>query len=697
MDSVVPFIGIDFGTTKSSMAWYDHRIGRAEIILNAEGKPITPSVVYLGPTESETLVGDPAERKLGQEKVDQRRFVVSVKRDLMRAPTKILDGKVYSPVKVTSLILAKLREDADKRHFKQPVDRAVIAHPASFNRLQQDKIKEAANLAGFSQVELLPEPVAAALAYASTGFEVGQYIMVYDFGGGTFDVAVLQRISDGTFRRALASRGLLKCGGDDLDRAVYKYCEEIVQREKKRQISLTDEYDLRFLRLCRECKENLTSQRDYTFSNYLPSNNGPVLFEHTLDRSTFESRVRDYIGQTVTLTQEVMQEANGKGCQVDTVVLIGGSSRVPLVWHSLVGSLSVKPDEWQYQDIAVALGAAYHAQQLWGTKAISGVQLPEPEEEYRTAVKDAWANNTLSKTKINDLAAKAHMLGLSSNEVTTIEHQVMGGTKESILEIQRRRDALADYSKVVKKIQPKQLTQQQVNELAAQARSSGLSSDEAAGIEREIMGGTKEELLKRFQPPPPRPPTPPQPPPPPQFRSSPKRTWTSLMGILAVLLIIISIVVLNNANSQQQNTQATATAQSDQATQDAITAQPTQDAQATQTAAVAFPDIRGSYSGTYQDSTSSTSVPMSLTISQQNQQSWTGSCTLQGTNGSPSNFSISNGTVDQSGNITFSINGTDANHNNITVTFTSTQPNSPTGWTGTYSVTNGNSGTWTVT
>ena len=394
---------------------------------------------------------------------------------------------------------------------------------------------------------------------------------------------------------------------------------------------------------------------------------------------------------------------------MDTVVLIGGSSRVPLVWHSLVEALSVKPDVWQYQDIAVALGAAYRAQQLWGTEPSPGVHPSEREEEYRAAVKDAWANNTLSKTKVNDLAAKARTLGLSSNEVTTIERQVMGGTKESILEIQGRRDALADYSKAVRKIQPKQLTLQQVNELAAQARSSGLSSDEAAGIEREIMGGTKEELLKRLQTPPPPPPTLPQPPPPPQFRSSPKRTWTSLVGILAVLLIIISIVVLNNANSQQQqNTQATATAQSDQATQnaitaqqtqdaqatqDAITAQQTQDAQATQTAAAAFPVIQGPYSGTYQDSTSSTSIPMTLTISQQNQQSWTGSCTLQA-NGSP--ISISDGTVDQNGNITFSINATDANNINVTVTFTSTQPNSPTGWTGTYSDTNGNSGTWTV-
>src|SRR5260370_28852413 len=118
-------------------------------------------------------------------------------------------------------MLGERGEDGDKRRFKQRVDRAVITYAALFNTLQQDKIKEAAILAGFSQVELLPEPVAAALTYAYTGLKVGQYIMVYDFGGGTFDVAVLQRTSDGTFRRALASRGLPKCGGCVHDRRVH--------------------------------------------------------------------------------------------------------------------------------------------------------------------------------------------------------------------------------------------------------------------------------------------------------------------------------------------------------------------------------------------------------------------------------------------------------------------------------------------
>jgi serine/threonine protein kinase len=204
-------------------------------------------------------------------------------------------------------------------------------------------------------------------------------------------------------------------------------------------------------------------------------------------------------------------------------------------------------------------------------------------------------------------------------------------------------------------------------------------------------------------PPPPPPITTPRPSPGP---SSNKNMRFILAGLALVLIIggIIVAVSVNNSN-QQHNVQATATAQAfdqaNQQTQAALNAQATQNAlatanaQATQTAQAAFPNVIGSYSGTYQDSTASSSSPMSLTISQQNQQSWTGSCTLQGTNGSPSNFTISNGMVDQNGNITFSVSGTDANGNSVTVTFTSTQPGA-TGWTGTYTITNGSSGTWTV-
>ncbi len=203
--------------------------------------------------------------------------------------------------------------------------------------------------------------------------------------------------------------------------------------------------------------------------------------------------------------------------------------------------------------------------------------------------------------------------------------------------------------------------------------------------------------------------TPPPPPPPlptPRPGSSPSpgpnRNMRYVLAGLALLLIIGGIIVgVSVNNSNQNNAQATATAQANQqaqATIDAqstIDAQATQNAQATQSAQPTIANVQGSYSGTYQDSTSSTTNPMSLTIAQQNQQSWTGSCTLQGTSGS-SNFNITDGTVDQNGNITFSISAVDGNGNNVTVSFTSTQPNSPTGWTGNYSISNGASGSWNV-
>src|SRR5713226_3419838 len=165
MNSVAPFIGIDFGTTKSAMARFDREIGQADIILNYERKPTTPSLVYFDKNGGEVLVGDRAEDKLRQGKVEQRGFVMSVKRNLIIAAAKVAGDKLYRPVDVAAKILQKLREDAEKVQFHQSVTRAVITYPASFDALLQDKIRQAAMLAGFTEIELLAEPVAAALAY----------------------------------------------------------------------------------------------------------------------------------------------------------------------------------------------------------------------------------------------------------------------------------------------------------------------------------------------------------------------------------------------------------------------------------------------------------------------------------------------------------------------------------------------------
>ncbi len=551
MTSTTPFIGIDFGTTKSAMAWYDPAIGRADIILNKERKPITPSVVYFDKNGGEILVGERAERKLEEDKVEQRGFVMSIKRNLVTASAKVVGDKLYRPIDVAAKILQKLREDAEKLHFHQPVPRVVITHPASFDALLQEKIKQAAMLAGFSEVELLPEPVAAALAYMETGNKVGDHTLVYDFGGGTFDVAVLARIPDGSFAIALKPEGLRDCGGDDLDRELYYYCEEVALQTLKRPISLTDDLDLKFLRQCRKRKENLSDELQETFSSYLPSSNGPVLFEHTIRRTEFESRIKKYVDHTVSLTQAVMQDANARRRTVDTVVLIGGSSSVPLVQRQLSSTLPVQPKEWQFRDIAVALGAAYHAQRVWEPrKRVTGSTGPQlsPREEYRQAVRRCWEpTRRLTWAQVNELSAQASRLGLSKDEAAAIEREIMGHSKEGILHYA----ALAEYRMLVARAWTgRMLTRMQVDDLTVQMNRLGLRKDEAAAIEREVMGDTKEGILARLDVPPPPPPPFPLTPRPDQIAVQPAAKWRFTADkIIPIFLILFGLGGLFSASS----------------------------------------------------------------------------------------------------------------------------------------------------
>lgn len=517
MSPTASYLGIDFGTSKSSMAWYNSQTGRAEIIRNKEGKEETPSVVYLGQSENEVLVGERAERKLEEEKIEPQRFMISVKRNLISAPTRIVDGRRYRPVDVAAKILLKLKEDAENLLFHQTITRAVITYPASFDTLQQDKIKQAAMIAGFQEVELLPEPVSAALAYGATGFRVGNYILVYDFGGGTFDVAVLARIANGSFTLTLNPKGLKDCGGDDLDRELYDYCEEIALQTLRRGITLTGDLDLKFFRLCRRRKEDLSSEDEVSVSSYLASNNGPVRFQHTLQRAAFEKRASKYIEHTVLLTQEVMQEARSNNYTVDTIVLIGGSSRVPLVSQKLSAALTVQPREWHERDFAVALGAAYHAHKLWGSRIQPPIQPPPgvqpprpgdqkrekppqslvpppPSEAYRRALKGMWEpTKGINAVQRGELKALKRSLALNSEEAAAIEREIMGRFLHDI-DKDEYRTLVASYRG------NRILMPAQVQALAAYVYRLGLSSDEASAIEREVLGATREQLAQVIAP-----------------------------------------------------------------------------------------------------------------------------------------------------------------------------------------------------
>jgi hypothetical protein len=359
MSSEPLFLGIDFGTSCCSMAWFNSQAGQAEVIRNAEGEEKTPSAVYFGP--SETLAGTPAERRLDDEE-GRKRVLLNFKRDLGRGLKVSLAGRRVSPLDAASELLAKLKCDAEQGHFHAPVSRVVLTHPAAFDALEQDRLREAAQRAGFAEVALLAEPVAAALAHARGGLKLGQRILICDLGGGKFDLALLARQPDGTFQMAAEPRSL-RYGGEDIDRALYDHCDEVAERLLGRAISPDGMPDNHFLRACRDCKENLSFRERCELSATL---SGGVRFEHVLDRATLDGLIRSQVEATVQVTRSLVEEAQASGPKIDTVILIGGSSRVPLVERLLTEALPVPPLRWPQMDVAVALGAACEGQRLWG-------------------------------------------------------------------------------------------------------------------------------------------------------------------------------------------------------------------------------------------------------------------------------------------------------------------------------------------
>ena len=393
------FIGIDFGTCNSSAAWFNPRTGQAESLLSAEGDDKTPSVVYFGP--GETVVGRHADERLLSPK-DWKRVVSAVKRDLAKLRTWVVGDRHVAPLDAATVILEKIKRDAEDGHFHAPVMRAVITCPAVFDEAEKDKLREAAKRAGFRNVELLEEPVAAAVAYVEAGIKVGRYVLVYDLGGGTFDLALLTREEgDDAFRLAMEPRGE-KIGGEDFDKAIYDFFDAGILKTTKQPIS-PDGLDRRLLRQCRTLKESLTaSKQPPPLSWDLPSI-GPVKLR--LNQATFESLVENLVDQTVRLTRSIQEDAAARGYQLDSVILIGGSSRIPCIERCLHEELQVEPRKWQKQDVAVALGAAYHAQRLWGERPSAAAAAPpsEPSVEAQSLfarARDRFDEATKSEAEV---------------------------------------------------------------------------------------------------------------------------------------------------------------------------------------------------------------------------------------------------------------------------------------------------------
>lgn len=362
MSSQIPKLGIDFGTSFSSMSWVDPETGKAEIILNAEGELKTPSVVYYG--RDEVLVGAPAsveftDRMALSSEVERvtaaQRYICSIKRNLLRPPVIALpERRTVRPQEVVAEILRKLKRDAETGHFHQPVRQATLTVPAAFDPEQRTVIESAARLAGFDEVKLLDEPVAAAIAFAREGQQVGDNILVYDLGGGTCDLAVLQRCNDGRFESALPPAGDASFGGEDFDQLLYEYCEG-------QGFTVTRGYlDQVFLSVCCRAKEQLSFASNATI-RHISAGASKAL---SITRATFESLIHEHIDRSLRQVSAMMRQATSYGVAVDTVALIGGSARIPLVVEGLTrcmkeNHIAGEPLHFNKQDVAVALGASY--------------------------------------------------------------------------------------------------------------------------------------------------------------------------------------------------------------------------------------------------------------------------------------------------------------------------------------------------
>ena len=360
-------IGIDLGTTNSCVAVMEG--GVPVVISNAEGGRTTPSIVAFA-KNGERLVGDPAKR---QAVTNVSRTVASVKRQMGTDRKVKIDGKKYTPEEISAMILAKLKKDAES-YLGEEVTRAVITVPAYFSDAQRQATKNAGKIAGLSVERIINEPTSAALAYGLDK-SVSQKIMVYDLGGGTFDVSVIE-IGDGVVE-VLATAGNNHLGGDDFDQRIMNYL--IGEFKKAEGIDLSKDQTAvqRIKEEAEKAKKELSSSM--TVQINLPfiavGKNGPKHMDITLTRSKFEELTSDLIDQTAGPVHQALSDAGISTSELHMVLLVGGSTRMPAVSEKVRQLTGKEPSKNMNPDECVALGAAIQGGKIAGEAGLNEILL----------------------------------------------------------------------------------------------------------------------------------------------------------------------------------------------------------------------------------------------------------------------------------------------------------------------------------
>ncbi len=360
-------IGIDLGTTNSCVAVMEG--GKPVVIANTEGARTTPSVVAFTKT-GERLVGEPAKR---QAVTNAERTISSIKREMGTDYKKEIDGKKYSPQEISAMILQKLKSDAEN-YIGEKVTEAVITVPAYFNDAQRQATKDAGKIAGLDVKRIINEPTAAALAYGLDN-EKEQKIMVYDLGGGTFDVSIIE-IGDGVIE-VLSTSGDNRLGGDDFDQKITDYMISEFKRQEGVDLS-TDKMALQRLKEAAEKAKKELSSATTTNIN-LPfitaTAEGPKHFEMNLTRAKFDELTRDLVDRTTVPVQNALKDAGLTAADLGQVLLVGGSTRIPAVQDKVKSLTGKEPSKSLNPDECVAIGASIQGGKLAGDAGAGEVLL----------------------------------------------------------------------------------------------------------------------------------------------------------------------------------------------------------------------------------------------------------------------------------------------------------------------------------